>query len=168
KPELGRAFYPDDPTPSFNLELVISDGLWKRVFGADPHILGRTLRLDNDDYHVVGVMPPGFHDQGRTLGERNTEIWAATGFSRPPLPTPLRSRRIFSAPVARIQPGLTLAAAQSRLNALVASLQKQFPADYPPESAWTVHLVPLGEKVVGNVRQPLLLLMGAVALVLLI
>src|SRR5580658_6709300 len=48
KPELGRVFHPDDPTAGFNLEVVISDGLWKRDFGADPHILGRTLRLDND------------------------------------------------------------------------------------------------------------------------
>ncbi len=168
KPELGRVFNPDDPTPGFNLEVVISDGLWKRDFGADPHILGRTLRLDNDAYFVVGVMPPEFHDQGRTTEIRNTEIWAASGFSRLPLPPPARSSHIFKTAVARIKPGLTLAAAQSRLDALVVSLQKQFPADYPPESAWSVHLVPLGETVVGNVRQPLLLMMGAVGLVLLI
>jgi predicted permease len=168
KPELGRVFNPDDPTPGFNLEVVISDGLWKRDFGADPHILGRSLRLDNDVYFVVGVMPPDFHDQGRTTEIRNTEIWAASGFSRLPLPPPARSSHIFKTAVARIQPGLTLAAAQSRLDALVVSLQKQFPADYPPESAWSVHLVPLGETVVGNVRQPLLLMMGAVGLVLLI
>jgi predicted permease len=168
KPELGRIFHPDDPTPGFNLEVVISDGLWKRNFGADPHILGRTLRLDNDIYFIVGVMPSDFHDQGRTTEIRNTEIWAASGFSLPPMPPPARSSRIFPTAIARIKPGLTLAAAQSQLNALVASLQKQFPADYPPESAWSVRLVPLGETVVGNVRQPLLMMMGAVALVLLI
>jgi predicted permease len=168
KPELGRVFHADDPTPGFNLEVVISDGLWKRDFGADPHILGRTLRLDNDVYFIVGVMPPDFHDQGRTTEQRNTEIWAASGFSRLPLPPPVRSTHIFVTAIARIKPGLTLAAAQSRIDALVASLQKQFPADYPPESAWRVHLVPLGETVVGNVRQPLLLMMFAVGLVLLI
>jgi predicted permease len=168
KPELGRVFNPDDPTPGFNLEVVISDGLWKRGFGADPHILGRTLRLDNDAYFIVGVLPPYFRDQGRTTEIRNTEIWAASGFSRLPLPPPARSSHIFKTAVARIKPGLTLAAAQSRLDALVVSLQKQFPADYPPESAWSVHLVPLGETVVGNMRQPLLLMMGAVGLVLLI
>jgi predicted permease len=168
KPELGRVFHPDDPTPGFNLEVVISDGLWKRYFGADPHILGRTLRLDNDAYFVVGVMPPDFHDQGRTTEQRNTEIWAASGFSLLPMPPPARTSRIFPTAIARITPGLTLAAAQGRLDALVVSLQKQFPADYPPESAWSVHLVPLGETVVGNVRQPLLLMMCAVGLVLLI
>ncbi|MGD0301761.1 MAG: ABC transporter permease, partial [Bryobacteraceae bacterium] len=168
KPELGRVFHPDDPTSGFNLEVVISDGLWKRDFGADPHILGRTLRLDNDVYFVVGVMPPDFHDQGRTTEIRNTEIWAACGFSSLPSPPPMRSTRTLKTAIARLKPGLTLEAAQSRLDALVVALQKQFPADYPRESAWSVHLVPLGETVVGNVRQPLLLMMGAVGLVLLI
>ncbi len=168
KPELGRVFNTDDPTPGFNLEVVISDGLWKRDFGADPHILGKTLRLDNDAYFVVGVMPPDFHDQGRTTEIRNTEIWAACGFSTLPSPPPARSTRRLKTAIARLQPGLTPAAAQVQIDALVASLKKQFPADYPPESAWKVRLVPLGESVVGDTRQPLLLIMGAVGLVLLI
>jgi putative ABC transport system permease protein len=168
KPELGRVFNPDDQTPGFNLEVVISDGLWKRDFGADPHILGRSLRLDNDVYHVVGVMPAGFHDQGRTTDERNTELWAAAGFSGLPLPPPVRSTRIVPGAIARLTPGLTIASAQSQMDGLVASLKKQFPSEYPPESAWSVRLVPLSETVVGNVRQPLMLLLGAVGLVLLI
>jgi putative ABC transport system permease protein len=168
KPQLGRVFHPDDPTPGFNLEVVISDGLWKRDFGADPQILGRTLRLDNDVYIVVGVMPPDFRDQGRTTEIRNTEIWAACGFSSLLLPPRVRSTRVLKTAIARIQPGLSVAAAQQRIDALAASLRKQFPADYPPESAWSVHLIPLGESVVGNVRQPLLLMMGAVGMVLLI
>ena len=61
-----------------------------------------------------------------------------------------------------------MAAAQSQMDALVASLQKQFPADYPAVSGWKVRLVPLKESLVGNVRQPLMLLLGAVGLVLLI
>jgi len=168
KPELGRVFDPNDPAPGFNLEVVISDGLWKRDFGADPHILGKTLRLDNDPYHVVGVMPPDFHDQGRTTDIRNTEIWAACGFSSLPSPPPARGARRLRTAIARLKPGLTVAAAQSRLDVLVASLRRQFPADYPPESAWTVRLLSLGDTVIGNVRQPLLLLMGAVVMVLLI
>jgi putative ABC transport system permease protein len=168
KPEQGRVFHPDDPSPGFNLEVVISDGLWKRLFGADPHILGKDLRLDNDLYHIVGVMPPDFHDQGRTTEIRSTEIWAATGFSSLPLPPPTRGMRKLRTAIARLKPGITLAAAQSQIDALVASLQQQFPGDYPLESARRVHLLPLGETVVGNVRQPLLLMMGAVTLVLLI
>jgi putative ABC transport system permease protein len=167
--QLGRTFDPHDSTPGYNLEVVISDGLWRREFGADPHILGKALLLDDDVYHVVGVMPRGFRDQGSTSEERNTELWLGAGFAGLPFPPPQRGLRLRSRVViARLKPGLSIAAAQGHLDALVASLQKQFPADYPPETAWTVHLVPLGETVVGNVRQPLLLMMGAVGLVLLI
>ncbi len=63
---------------------------------------------------------------------------------------------------------MTIAAAQGRLDALVASLQKQFPADYPAQDEWTVRLVPMKESLVGDVRQSLMLLLGAVGLVLLI
>jgi putative ABC transport system permease protein len=168
KPELGRTFNPEDPTPGFTLDVVISDGLWKRAFGGDPKILGRSLRLDNDLYRVIGVMPAGFHDPGRTPGERNTDLWAASNFSGDPAPPPLRNSRLTLQTMARLKPGLTIAAAQSRLDALVASLQKQFPEDYPVESGWKVQLIPLKESVFGNVRQSLILLLGAVGLVLLI
>src|SRR4029077_2538555 len=70
--------------------------------------------------------------------------------------------------IARIAPGLTVQTAQSRLDALVASLSKQFPVDYPEQSTWRVRLVPLQETVVGGTRQSLMLLLGAVGLVLLI
>jgi putative ABC transport system permease protein len=165
---LGRTFDPHDATPGFNLEVVISDGLWKRAFGADPHIIGKSLRLDNDVYHVVGVMPASFRDQGRTADERSTDLWAAAGFYGDPAPPPMRGTRFPFETIARLQPGLSPQAAQGRLDALVASLKKQYPADYPPQGAWTIHLTPLAETLVGNVRQSLILLFGAVGLVLLI
>jgi putative ABC transport system permease protein len=166
--QLGRTWDPHDATPGFILDVVISDGLWKRAFGADPHILGKSLRLDNDVYHVVGVMPAGFRDQGRTSDERSTDLWAAAGFSGDPAPPPMRSTRFPFETIARLQPGLSPEAAQGRLDALVASLRKQYPADYPPQAAWTIHLTPLAETLVGNVRQSLILLFAAVGLVLLI
>jgi putative ABC transport system permease protein len=168
KPQLGRAFNPEDRTPGFNLEALISDGLWKRAFGSDPQILGKALRLDNDLYHVVGVLPAGFHDPGRTEAERNVEIWLGNNFDAAPAPPPLRSSRFLPEAIARIKSGLTMAQAQSRVDALVASLEKEFPEDYPLQSGWKVRLVPLKESVVGNVRQSLVLLLGAVGLVLLI
>jgi predicted permease len=168
KPRLGRAFNPEDQTPGFNLEVIISDGLWKRAFAADPGILDKSLRLDNDSYRVVGVMPPSFHDPGKTAQERNTELWAAAGFAAAPFPPPLRNNRLDPAAIARIKPGLTIATAQGRLDALIAALRTQFPDDYPPQSAWTVRLVPLKESVVGDARQSLILLLGAVGLVLLV
>jgi predicted permease len=166
--QLGRTFDPHDATPGFNLEAVISNGLWKREFGADPHIVGKALLLDNDVYHVVGVMPSGFRDLGSTSEERNTEVWLAAGMAGLPFPPPLRSLRQASRVVARLMPGLSITAAQARLDALVASLKKQYPAEYPAQAAWTVRLIPLSESVVGSVRQSLVLLFGAVGLVLLI
>jgi putative ABC transport system permease protein len=168
KPQLGHSFNPEDHTPGFTLECLISDGLWKRAFGSDPQIVGRSVRLDNDLYQIIGVMPAGYHDPGRTTEQRNTEMWMATGFAGPPAPTPQRDARILPDTTARIAPGLTVQTAQSRLDALVASLRKQFPVDYPEQSAWRVRLVPLQETVVGGTRQSLILLLGAVGLVLLI
>jgi putative ABC transport system permease protein len=167
--QLGRTFDRHDTTPGYNLEVVLSDGLWRREFGADPHILGRTLRLDNDAYHVVGVMPHGFRDQGSTSEEQNVELWLGAGFAGVPFDPPLRGLRLRSrAVLARLKPGLSVAAAQGRLDALVASLKKQYPAEYPAQVKWTVRLIPLSESVVGSVPQSLILLFGAVGLVLLI
>jgi predicted permease len=165
--QLGRTFDPGDKTPGVSPEVVLSDGLWKRAFGADPHILGKTVREDNDVYQVVGVMPPDFRDQGKTSEERNTELWLAGGFAAVPFPPPLRNSR-FGTAFARLKPGLPVASAQAHIDALVASLKKQYPADYPAQAEWTIRLIPLAETLVGNVRQSLILLFGAVGLVLLI
>jgi predicted permease len=166
--QLGRTFDPHDATPGFNLEAVISDELWRREFGADPHIIGKALLLDNDQYHVVGVMPRGFRDLGSTSEERKTETWLAAGMAGLPFPPPLRGTRLQGRAVARLKPGLSITAAQGHLDALIESLKRQYPADYPPQAAWTVRLSPLSESVVGSVRQSLILLFGAVGMVLLI
>ena len=169
KPQLGRGFDPLDHSPGFTGEVVISDSLWKRSFGGDPHILGKSVRMDTDLYRIVGVMPPGFDSPGRTPEERNVEIWAATSFYGAPMSDhPRRSGRNLPTAIARLKPGLKIAAAQKRIDALVDSLQKQFSADYPEQNAWRIRLVPLKDKIVGNIRQSLVLLCGAVGLVLLI
>lgn len=169
KPQLGRAFNPEDHSPGIIPEVIISDGLWKRVFGGDRQILDRSIRMDADLYRIVGVMPAGFDAPGRTAEERNIEIWAATSFyGAPMVDHPPRNQRSLPTAIARLKSGLTIAAAQSRVDALVASLQKQFPGDYPQQNGWRVRLVPLKERMVGNLRQSLVLLLAAVGLVLLI
>ncbi|WP_109488661.1 ABC transporter permease [Occallatibacter savannae] len=167
--QLGRTFNPHDSTPGYNLEVVLSDGLWRRGLGADPQIVGRTVLLDNDQYQVVGVMPRGFRDQGATSEEQNVELWLGAGFAGMPFPAPSRSSRHASrAVLGRLKPGLSVASAQDRLNTLVASLSKQFAADYPPQTRWAVRLIPLSETVVGSVRNTLFLIFAAVGMVLLI
>src|SRR5258708_28392057 len=108
-------------------------------------------------------MPRGFRDQGSTSDEQNVELWLGAGFAGVPFPPPLRGSRLRSrAVLARLKPGLSIAAAPGHLDALVESLKKQFPAEYPAQTAWTVLLIPLSETVVGSLRPSLILLFGAV------
>jgi len=168
-PALGRAFPADDRSPGFTLGVVISDAMWKRGFGGDPAIVGKSIRLDTDLYDIVGVMPQGFRPPGRTTDERNIDVWAGMSFYGPPISYhPPRSGRNLPSAIARLKPGMTLAATQDLVDGLVARLRAQYPLDYPPQSAWCVRLVPLRESVFGNVRHALVLLLGAVGLVLLI
>lgn len=168
EPELGHTFDPNDPTPGFTLEAVISDGLWTRTFGRDPDILGRILRLDTDPYRVIGVMPPTFRDPGRTADERRNEVWLAGGFQAAPFPAPQRNLRFITEALGRLAPGVTLEDARHRLAALTLAVRRQYPGDYPTRSAWTVDVTSLKEDLVGSVRPSLWLLFGAVGVVWLV
>ena len=83
KPQLGHSFDPADQTPGFTLEAIISDGLWKRAFAADPGILGKSLRLDNDLYRVIGVMPRRLSRSGTHRGGTERRNVAGVGICRP-------------------------------------------------------------------------------------
>ena len=169
KPQLGRTFDPRNDSPGILPEVVISDGAWKRMFGGDPHVLGRSIRMDTDQYQIIGVMPAGFDAPGRVAEERNIDIWPATSFYGAPMVIqPPRKGRNLPTAIARLKSGLTMAEAQRRVDALVAALKTQFPADYPVQNGWRVQLLPLKNRIVGTVRQSLTLLLGAVAVVLLI
>jgi predicted permease len=169
-PQLGNTFDPRDPTPGFNQQAVISDGLWKRLFGGDSSVVGKTVQLDSDSYRIIGVMPPHFQAPGDTREERGTEVWPAFGFEGAPMDeATVRSRAgLFPSAIARLAPGVTVASAQRRVDALVQSLRRQYPADYPAARDWHVRVIPLADSVAGDVGRPLLLLLGAVGLVLLI
>jgi putative ABC transport system permease protein len=168
-PAVGRGFPPDDRSPGFTLGAVISDAMWKRGFAADPGVVGSSIRLDTDLYRIVGVMPPAFRPPGRSTDERNIDVWVAMSFYGPPIGYhPPRSGRNLPGAIARLKSGTTVAATQSRVDGLVASLRTQYPLDYPAQSAWRVRLTPLRESLFGDVRQSLVLLLGAVGLVLLI
>jgi putative ABC transport system permease protein len=168
KPQLGRVYTQQDALPGFLDPLVISDGFWRTNFGADPNIVGRKMHLDNDLYTIVGVMPARFRHPGRTL-DTDVEVWLATGFYGAPFPVPaVRSVRLIPGAIARLQPGLTVAQAQARLDAYTAQLAAQYPTDYPAAAKWAVRIVPVKEDLVGPQRSELFILFGAVGFVLLI
>src|SRR5580692_11786701 len=168
KPQLGRAYTQQDAVPGFLEPVVISDGFWRRNYGSDPNIIGRKMRLDNDLYTIVGVMPPGFRHPGRTLNT-DVDVWIATGFNGIPFPVPaLRSLRMLPATIARLKPGLTVPQAQAQLDAYISQLSLQFPTDYPAAAKWAVRLVPIKEDLVGPQRTELFILFGAVGFLLLI
>ena len=165
--QLGRVFGPQDQAQGFAEGVVISDGLWRRVFGSDPNILGRKIYADSDLYTVVGVMPKGFRHPGQTL-RNEVEMWATAGYSANPFGPPVRAQRILPGAIGRIKPDLTVQQAQSKLDSFVANLRNEFPKEYPPEAGWNVRLLPARETLVGSVQKTLFVLLGAVGLVLLI
>ena len=165
--QLGRVFGDEDRAQGFAEGVVISDGLWRRVFGADPNVLGRKIRADNDLYTIVGVMPPGFRHPGRTLRD-DVELWGTAGFSANPFRAPQRAVRMLPGAIGRLKAGLTVQQAQLQLDGFVGQLTREFPNEYPPDAGWTVRLQPAREKLVGEVRTTLLILLGAVGVVLLI
>jgi predicted permease len=166
-PQLGRLFGPQDFVPGFADKAVISDGLWRRAYGADPNVVGRTLRLDNDPVTIIGVLPPGFRHPGPTVSG-DAEVFAAFGGTGEPFPTPARGTRILGNGIGRLKPGLTVAQAQARLAGMAAQLRRDFPGDYAPQAQWTIEIQPLQETLVGNVRPMLLVLLGAVILIVFI
>jgi len=162
-PELGRLFGHQDFALGFAPVVVISDALWRRSYGADPGVLGRSLRLDNDLYTIVGVLSPGFRHPGPTIPA--VEVWITCGFSADPFPPPARGLRILPGAIGRLKPGLTVAPAQARLDAMAANLRREFANDYPPQAKWTIEIVPLQQSLVGKVRPMLVVLMAAVILI---
>ena len=166
-PQIGRLFGPQDFALGFAPVVVISDSLWRRNYGADPNVIGRTLRLDNDPYTIIGVLPPGFRHPGPTVSG-DVEVFGAAGFIGDPFPQPIRGNRVLGAGIGRLKPGLTLAQAQAQLTAMAVQLRQDFPADYPPQAQWTIEIQPLQETLVGKVRPMLLVLLGAVILIVLI
>ena len=157
---LGRTPRPDEEQAGAGRVVLLSDGLWRSRFGADPAALGKVLRLNGEPYEIIGVLPPDF-------------LWLSAG--APQLITPLaletdprRTKRsaAFLRVVGRLQPGTSAEQAKRDLDTIVARLREAYPDTNGNRSG--VRLQPLAELVVGNYRRMLLVLQAAVALVLLI
>jgi len=165
---LGRVIEPSDAVPGFTEAAVISDGLWRRQFGADPHVVGRRILVDEDAYTIVGVMPPDFRHPGQGL-TGDVEMWLAAGFKADPFPMPpSRAFRYLPGALGRLKPGLTVQQAQQRLDAFVAELSRSYPTEYPEASRWSLRLESIEESWTRSVRPMLVVLLAAVGFVLLI
>jgi predicted permease len=167
QPQLGRLFDARDTADGFAEAVVISDSLWHKEFGGDPSVLGRRVRLDNDLYTIVGVVPPQFHHPS-TPGLHPVDMWLTAGFRAEPFPAPQRSLRFLPGIIARLNPGITPQQAQARLEAFSDSLRREYGSDYPATAGWTLSVTPLTEVVAGSARTLLTSLLLAVGLILLI
>ncbi len=167
KPEVGRFFDASDYRTGIAEIAVISDGWWRRHYGADPHVVGKTLRLDDDVYTIAGVAPPGFRHPGQSI-ETDVEIWAPAGWLTSPFRGQNRGAYFLQGGLARLAPGLTPEIAQKKLDVFTEELRRQYPDSYPPRDEWRARVIPLQTDLVGNVRPALMVLMAAVGFVLLI
>jgi predicted permease len=169
RPELGRFFVPEDDTPGRTGSAVLAHGAWVRRFGSDPAVIGRTLALNGEPYEIVGVLPRDFSVPRSvlpTLGVvENGDVFLPLPLA--PAAADVRTAEDYNI-LARLRPGVTLQAAQAELDALTGRLRRDHPEIYPPDGGLTFSAVPLQDQVVGQVRQPLIVLSGAVMLVLLI
>jgi putative ABC transport system permease protein len=155
-PELGRDFASNEEHFNGPPAVLISDRFWRRRFGADPHVLGRTLRLGTRSVPIVGVMPPAF-----TVPDRDVDLWSPSPYDGP-FPKP---RELTWFTFGRMKPGVTLAQARADLARVQSNLGRQFPAT---DAKLSVSVEPLKELTVGGVRGSLWILFGSVTLLLLI
>ncbi len=163
RPALGRDFRREDDTANDWRVVVISDGLWRRRFDANPSVVGRVLTMNDRHYTVIGVMPSGFEPLISEHFYQRADMWAALGYDRS-LNYACRSCQHLKA-LGRIKQGVSFDAARTDIESVQAQLLREFPSEYPPTS---MTIVPLREALTGDVRPALAVLMGAVAFVLLI
>jgi putative ABC transport system permease protein len=165
-PAQGRTFAPGEDKTGNNHVAVISDNLWRRRFGADAQLLGKTLTLTGEKYTVIGIMPPGFDfPQNATFPNlgftRQTELWTPLVFDE----ATAKDRRTLAFPViARLKPGVSVAQAQAEMSVLEANIDRE----YKQSAGFGTTLVDLREQMVGEFRLALLVLLGTVGFVLLI
>ena len=156
-PALGRAFTAAEAEPGRDRVVILSQGLWTRLFAGDRNVLGRQVRLNGVERTVIGVMPRGF-----AFPTRDVDVWVPLAVT----PDDKQARSAFWLyAVARLEPGVAFARAVADLNAIGRRLEQQ----YPVNRDIGVHLVPLPDQVVGRtLRTSLWVMMAAVAAVLLI
>jgi putative ABC transport system permease protein len=155
--ERGRAFTAEEDTPNGPRVVLISDGLWRRRYGADPDIIGKPIQISGDQYVIVGVVGRGF------VFDESPDVWIPFRLDLHSM-----SQTYFFAAAGRLKPGVTLAQANARLSLAAGEFHRRFPNSRFMGPGDGFYVEPLLEAMVRNVRPSLWILMVAVALVLLI
>ncbi len=159
---LGRTLQPPAPgTVARGNEVVLSHGTWRRVFGGDPAVVGRTVQLNGEAHEVVGVMPESF----RNIFNPNIEVWSPYVFTPEQLSDDARGSEYLTL-TTRLKPGVPVEAAERAMVAHAERIRREFPGLYPPD--WTIRVRTLADVASGTIRPALLVLLGAVGFVLLI
>jgi putative ABC transport system permease protein len=166
RPQLGRVFLPDEEKAGSRV-VVLGHGAWRKYFGADPNLVGKQIKLNGRDFSVVGVMPAGFNFP---VEAEQTDLWVSAAISSErddPKEESLNEQRgahVYDS-IARLKPGVTLAAAQTDLETVMGRLRAQYPDEVGGDhTAMRPYLTDL----VGDVERALLVLFAAVGVVLLI
>jgi hypothetical protein len=160
--QLGRNFLPEEQQPNRRPALILSHGLWRRKFGADPHVLGRVFQLGVDHVTVVGVLPPDFKPLLKATSDTDPEMYyplAADGFASCRNCQGVRL-------IGRLKPALTLAQARADLNARLQPIVQATPDAHLRGAR--LALVPLSDRLFGRTSTALLVVWCAAGFVLLI
>ena len=159
QPILGRNFRPDEDRPGAAHVALISYGLWQRRFAGTPDILGHPIRLDNEDYQIIGVLPQWFVYPSRT-----TQVWVPLEQHVPPKQLASHENHFLDV-MGRLRPGVSVEQGRAEID----GIQKQFKQAHPAAIAGKgANVVSLGEMTVRDIRASLLVLFGAVVCVLII
>jgi len=165
QPLLGRVLVEDDIKMG-SAGVVLSHAFWKRRFGGDPGLVGKSITLNGNPFNVVGIMPPSFqwHIKQRSGTGKPAEVWMVLFMPQPGGAQVANERGRFLSVVGRLKPGVTFEQAEAELK----TIHKRLEADSTFNKNYTAEVIPLREQFVGNIRPALWVLLGAVGLVLLI
>jgi len=157
RPMLGRVWTAGEDATGREHEIVIGHALWARRFASDSSVLGKKVVLDGNPYTIIGVMPAGFGFA--PFWATHAELWAPLALDARAGDRDGSSLRVF----AKLKPGVSIESARAEMAAITAHLEQEFPG-----TNRDMRVTDLTTQVVGNVRTPLLVILGAVAFVLLI
>src|SRR5262252_4884228 len=169
KVALGRVLLPEEDSPGKPATVILSHGFWRRRFGGDPQVIGKTLVLSGSSFEIIGVMQPGFSLTKEVMLTVN-----AIEMADVLLPLAMsegartdRGNEDFNI-FAKLKPGISLAQAQADMDVIAGRMKQRYPENYPEHGGLTISVVPLLKQVVGEIDLALYMLLATVGFVLLI